>query len=309
MNAEKEIPVFIINGFLEAGKTSFIKDAIIGDPKLKKERIVIISCEEGVEEYDGLPKNVTIHTVEDEEDLHEDLFFEVAALYDPTYVLIEYNIIWGMDKLYDTAMPDGWVLVDQMTIIDAVTFDTYFNNMKSFFADMLRSSSMVIVKRCEIDEDFKYFRDKIRPCALQAEILYMNDEEGIMDITLEDELPYSLESDVIELHSDTYVAWYIDMMDNIERYIGKTVEFTALVGKPEYFRPEYFMAGNMVMTCCEDDMQFFGYVCHYDKTPELEEGSYIRLRAQIDCDFTPEYEEEGPVLYAESVTVLPKEEK
>ena len=190
-----------------------------------------------------------------------------------------------------------------------LTFDSYFNNMKSFFADMLRSSSMVIVKRCEIDEDFKHFRDIIRPCALQAEILYMNDEEGIMDITLEDELPYSLESDVIELHSDTYVAWYIDMMDNIERYIGKTVEFTALVGKPDYFRTDYFMAGNMVMTCCEDDMQFFGYVCHYDKAPELEEGCYIKLRAQIDCDFTPEYEEEGPVLYAESVTVLPKEEK
>ena len=50
-------------------------------------------------------------------------------------------------------------------------------------------------------------------------------------------------------------------------------------------------------------------VCQYDKAAELEEGCYVKLRATIDCDFTPEYEEEGPVLYAESVEVLPKEEK
>ena len=58
---EREIPVFIINGFLEAGKTSFIKEAIAGDPKLRKERIVLISCEEGMEEYDRIKKNKNLY--------------------------------------------------------------------------------------------------------------------------------------------------------------------------------------------------------------------------------------------------------
>lgn len=309
MSKVKQVPTFVINGFLEAGKTTFIRNAIIGDPKLKKETILVICCEEGEIEYEPLPKNVIIHMLEEKEELEEDLFIKLNEKYNPSYVLIEYNGVWGMQSLYNTKLPSSWTLVDQMTIIDATTFESYFNNMKSIFADMLRSSTVVILKRCTRDDDFKFYRDSIRPCALQADIMYMSDEEGVMDIMLEDELPYSLESDEIVLTDETFVIWYIDMLDNIERYMGKTVEFTALVAKPPYFRPNVFHAGNMIMTCCEDDMQFFGFVCEYDKANELTEGGYVRVRAQVGFDFTPEYEEEGPVLYAQSVKVLPKSEK
>ena len=48
--------LYVINGFLESGKTTFIRNAIIRDPNIVRERVVIICCEEGELDYgDNLP--------------------------------------------------------------------------------------------------------------------------------------------------------------------------------------------------------------------------------------------------------------
>ena len=309
MFGERSVPVFIINGFLEGGKTTFVKNAIIKDPKMQQQKMLVIVCEEGEVEYDDLPENVIVHTIENKEDVASDTFGKLREKYRPTVVVIEYNGVWGMQQLYKTPLPRTWKLADQMTIVDAETFKSYFSNMKSIFTDMLRSSTSVIVNRATREDDFRFYRDSIKMCNPQAEILYVSDEEGILDIMLEDELPYSLDDPVIELDKDTFVVWYIDMVDNVERYIGKTVEYVAQVAKPDYFRKDYFFPGNSVMTCCADDMQFFGFVCQYDKAEMLEEGGYVRVRAEVRNEFAPEYDEEGPVLYAKSVAPIAKPKK
>ena len=47
-----EIPVFVVNGFLESGKTSFIKDTLASEDFNDGARTLVIACEEGEEEYD-----------------------------------------------------------------------------------------------------------------------------------------------------------------------------------------------------------------------------------------------------------------
>ena len=88
------------------------------------------------------------------------------------------------------------------------------------------------------------------------------------------------------------------MTENIERYLGKTVMFTAQVGKPERFREQYVLAGNMVVTCCEDDKQFFGFVCRYERASSLKMGAMMRLRCEVHFEAAAEYGgNPGPVLY------------
>ncbi|MGM9550638.1 MAG: GTP-binding protein [Clostridia bacterium] len=309
MFGEKKVPVFIINGFLESGKTTFIQNAIIRDPKMQKERVVIVVCEEGEVEYDSLPENIHLHVIDEKENVTSDVFGKLNEKYKPTMVIFEYNGVWGMQTLYSVPMPRTWRLVEQITVIDATTFESYFNNMKSIFADQLRSSTTVVMNRCTRDDNFKFYKDSIKRCSPQAEIMYVSDEEGIMDIMLEEDLPYNLNDEVLSLDKDSYVVWYIDMMDNPSRYEGKTVEYVAQVAKPDYFREGYFLAGNMIMTCCEDDMQFLGYVCKYDKASMLEEGGYVRVRGEIHSEFSPEYEEEGPVIYVKSAAPVARPKK
>ena len=244
----REVPVFVITGFLESGKTTFITNAILSDPKLQSERVLIVACEEGETEY-ALYKNAYIHYIEEKEEMQEFIFLELCEKYNPTYVIIEYNAIWGMQVLYNAVMPDSWRFAQQATIIDGQTFEAYSSNMKNIFADMVRGSSMVVVNRCTREDDFKLYKDSIKRSAPRAEIVYMSDEEGILDILLEDDIPYDLSGDVITVNKENYLTWYVDTIDNPERYLGKTVDYIGIALKPAQFRDGYFTVGNEVMTC------------------------------------------------------------
>ena len=64
-----EVPVYLITGFLESGKTTFLQ-GVLGDPDFSQgERTLLIVCEEGIEEYDkkilsSANANATMVTVE-----------------------------------------------------------------------------------------------------------------------------------------------------------------------------------------------------------------------------------------------------
>ena len=309
MEEVRKTPVFVINGFLESGKTTFIRDAIVQDPEMEHERVVVLCYEEGEVEMEDLPANIHVLVAEEKEEFTADLLRAIDEKYDPTYVIIEYNGIWGMKTLYDADLPENWRYSAQFTVINAETFEMYFENMKGIFADMLRMSARVFVNRCTRSDDFKYFKDSIKSCCPHAEIIYMNDEEGFLDIMLEEDLPYDIHGDLIAIDRDDYMTWYIDMQDYPERYEGKLVEFEAQVARPEYFREDFFLAGNMVMTCCEDDMQFLGFACQHEKAQLLKEGNVMKIRGIVRNEFAPEYEMEGPVIYVEKTTTVQGQNK
>ena len=123
-------------------------------------------------------------------------------------------------------------------------------------------------------------------------------------ILFEEDLPYDINADVISVGKDDYLIWYIDTLDNMERYLGKTVEYTGVVAKPDYFREGCFVVGNEVMTCCEDDMQFLGFVCKYDKAEFLKEGNTVKIQCEVHCEYADEYESEGQVLYITKATSM-----
>ena len=45
-------------------------------------------------------------------------------------------------------VPDGWGLIQEITTVDASTFDVYIANMKSLFVEMVRNADMVLFNRC-----------------------------------------------------------------------------------------------------------------------------------------------------------------
>ena len=51
---KREVPVFLFTGFLESGKTCFIKDSLEDKQFIGGDMVVLIVCEEGMEEYDVL---------------------------------------------------------------------------------------------------------------------------------------------------------------------------------------------------------------------------------------------------------------
>ena len=102
INQEDRLPVFVINGFLEAGKTQFISYTLQQDYFQSDGITVLVLCEEGDTEYDKelLKRTRTkLITVEDASELDGDFFGRLDALYHPDRVLIEWNGMWPQDQL------------------------------------------------------------------------------------------------------------------------------------------------------------------------------------------------------------------
>ena len=303
------IPVYMINGFLESGKSEFIVYTL-GQPYFTtKGRTLLIVCEEGEVEYDAklLKKSRTdMVVIDEEEDFTISNLVELEKKYKPVRVIVEYNGMWNFK---DMKLPIHWKIEQQITTIDASTFTMYYTNMKSLLAEMVRKSEMIIFNRCDGIEDLSNFKRNMKAVNPQADIIF-EDANGEINEILEEDLPFDINAPVIELDNMGYGIWYIDMMENIERYLGKTVEFTAMVYVPDNFPKGYFVPGRMAMTCCADDMAFLGYACKYDGISAYKQKDWVKVRATIQLEKFAGYKGEGPVLSAISVTPTkkPKEE-
>ena len=118
---------------------------------------------------------------------------------------------------------------------------------------------------------------------------------------MEDILPYSLEADTIVLEDEDYGIWYLDIQEHPERYTGKTVVFRAQAMTSMKLPKGTFIPGRNAMTCCVDDIRFFGFLCKYDRSRSLRKGEWVTVTAQIRWEHAAVYEGEGVVLYAQTV--------
>lgn len=295
------MPVFLINGFLEAGKTQFLQYTMEQEYFRSEGKTLLLVCEEGDTEYDEImlaDMKTAVVYIDSKEELNPEHLTELELLYNPERVLIEWNGMWNQDEL---VLPDDWIVYQQITIIDMSTFELYVANMKPLLGAMVRNSELVICNRCDGIDDLSGYRRTLMAMNPKAQIVF-EDSEGEIEQELTDEdLPYDMTADVIEITPEYYGIWYIDCMNRTDHYVGKTVEFTAMVLKSPNFPKNYFVPGRMAMTCCAEDMSFLGFICKYRNARNLETKQWVKVRARIECEFWPDYEGEGPILYADTV--------
>lgn len=302
-------PVYMINGFLESGKTEFITYTLSQPYFQTKGTTLIVLCEEGEIEYDEelLKKSRSIlEVIEDEEDFNSGKLIELEKKHKPERILIEYNGMWNFKNM---KLPWHWKIEQQITTIDASTFPMFYTNMRSQLSEMLRKSELIIFNRCDNISDLGSYKRNVKAVNQKAEIIF-EDANGEVNATMEEELPFDLNQEIIPLNNLGYGIWYLDMLDNLERYIGKTVQFKAMVMIPDGVSKDIFVPGRMIMTCCADDMAFLGYPCKYENVSKLQQKEWVLVTAEIKKEFWTGYGNEGPILYAVNVeqTSAPKEE-
>ena len=90
MPSRDPIPVYVFTGFLESGKTQFIKE-IIADPGFtENERTALLLCEEGIEEYDEremLHYGTAIVPIESADRLTPNILKRVEQKFDPDRIM------------------------------------------------------------------------------------------------------------------------------------------------------------------------------------------------------------------------------
>ena len=305
----KEIPVYLFTGFMDSGKTSLVEETLFENEFTDGAKGLIIMCEDGDVEYnvDKLRTvNFKVTEIENEEDFTEAKLNEINDSFMPEQVFIEYNGTWGIDKVLETKLPEGWVIVQSLATVDSTTFDLYMNNMRAMMQEQFFASDVVIFNRTDDDTDRGHLRRMVKNINRKAQIVYEK-KDGTIDERPE-ELPFDINADIIELSDADYAIWYMDAMENYKKYNGKKIKFLALVYNPDELKKGFMVPGRFAMTCCIDDVTFIGFKCKYDKEHEIPHKSWITITAEIHVEFAREYKGKGPVLYPISIEPAEKPE-
>lgn len=299
---DSRIPVYLITGFLDSGKTTLLTDTLNMDYFNDGQRTVLLMCEDGEEEYDRQHlshRNCRMVPVESQEQLNTAFLQEIDRRYQPERVLIEYNGMWPIQLLRDLKLPKTWGLYQAIDVIDGTTFEMYRANMQSMIIDMITEADMVLFNRCTADMPMSGWKRSIRAVNRMCEIVF-EDEMG-EELEVEDILPYSLDDPHLTLEDEDYGIWYLDIQEHPERYIGKTITYKAQAMTGMRLPKGTFVPGRNAMTCCAEDIRFFGFLCKWDKSRSLKKGEWITVTAEIKWEEANVYDGEGVVLYAQSV--------
>ena len=299
---DSRIPLYLITGFLDSGKTTLLTDTLNMDYFNDGQRTVLLMCEDGEEEYDQQQlshRNCRLIPIESQEQLNTAFLQEIDRRYQPERVLMEYNGMWPIQILRDLKLPKNWGLYQAIDVIDGTTFETYRNNMQSMIIDMVTEADMVLFNRCTADMPMSGWKRSIRAANRMCEIVFEDDRGEELEV--EDILPYSLDEPHITLEDPDYGIWFLDIQEHPERYVGKTITYKAQAMTGMRLPKGSFVPGRNAMTCCAEDIRFFGFLCKYDKVRSLKKGEWITVTAEIKWEEAAVYEGEGVVLYAQSV--------
>lgn len=301
------VSVYLFTGFLEAGKTKFIEETM-KDPEFNdgKRKYLIISCEDGEEELtpDMFGQNVSFSSFDDEQRLTTDRLSAMQKRANAEIVVVEYNGMWSLDKFYN-ALPEGWVVYQEIMIADSTTILSYNANMRQLVVDKLTSCEMVVFNRTTDATDRMPLHKLVRGVSRKANICYedLNGEVDFDDI--EDPLPYDLEAPVIEIKDEDFAIFYRDMSEDMEKYKGKTIRFKGIAVRDPSLPASMFAVGRHVMTCCEDDITYRGLVAKRSKET-VNTRDWVIVEGVLVEEYSKLYDGMGPVLDLRSVVKAEK---
>ena len=303
---ETVYPVYMIAGFLDSGKTSFI-NGILSDGFALEDRTLLLCCEEGEVEYD--PKvlhNVTVVKVEDQETLTPKFLLEQQKKCKATQIIVEYNGMWNIQPFYEEGMPKNWILYQIIFTAEGPTFDLYTKNMGPLMLEKLRNADMILINRCDDELCTALRRRNLRLINRRADI-YLEKEDGTSEDYMDGTVSaFDLSGPELRIADEDYGLWYVEIMDNPAMYAGRTVIFRAMMCKPPKYG-DYFTPGRFAMVCCEQDMSFLALACIDWDVSKIPEKTWVEVTARVGVGSHPAYgRDQGPILAITSIAPCEK---
>lgn len=214
----------IVNGFLDAGKTTYIQDSILNDFFYKRGSTLILCFEQGEAEYDGeklQEKNTQIAYYDGKQDITQ-FCEECIEKYRPDRVYTEMNaMIQGLRK----KLPDQLHVTSTVTLIDWSTLGVYFANFRQMINNMVSESVQVTFRGCPSKELLAPYSEAFRTMNHRASYL-RQDPMGYHEKAFDLFLPFSLEEKEITVAEKEYLPFWLDAAEHPEHYEGKQITFT-----------------------------------------------------------------------------------
>ena len=298
----QQIPVYAFTGFLDSGKTKFIQETL-EDPRFNAgERTLLLVFEEGEEEFDlsTYPyQNVYVEVLDQQTVTTKDMQ-ALGKKYKAQRVVMELN---GMQQVGDLYMrlPENWVVAQEVMFADATTIMAYNANMRNLVMDKLVGAQMVVFNRLAPGADIMPFHKLARAASRNIDILYDYTDGSTRMDDIVDPLPFNINDPVIQIMDEDFALWYRDMTAEPEKYHGKEVVFKAQVAMLRRNKDGMFAPGRFVMTCCENDITFYGLIAHGEELEQFTNRDWVEVTARMGVEEHVAYDGPGPVLYVQSI--------
>jgi len=226
-----DVAVYLFTGFLDSGKTAFLNETMNDQRFASGEKTLILLCEEGEVELDTeklAEKNIYVEIIDDEADINIPNLSKLQKKYGARRIMIEYNGMWQLPELYG-AMPNDWILYQEITFADSNTYNAYNTNMRNLTYDKLVNCELAVFNRCTDKTDKMALHKIVRGVNRRCDIIYEYENGEVEYDTIEDPLPFDIDADVIEIELRDFAIWYRDMLEDMYKYNGKKVKFTGKV--------------------------------------------------------------------------------
>lgn len=276
--------VYFFTGFLDSGKTSMICSVIDGE-SFKGKKIVIISTEEGEEEYsremysNADPEPIVVNCETD--DITKEFTFDIEKKYKPDAIFMEWNGSVSPAKFFDEVdVPRRWALAACIVTIDASTYSLYYKNMQTMFADYFRYGDNVFFNRVDPDRDnIPKLRGSVKGLNPAAAVGFIgvNGET----IRIEDHLPYDLSKSPCDIPADEFGLFYTDALDNVDRYNGKIISLIGKAAVMREFRGRAFVLERQAYTCCADDVGTMAILCMHEYGSNFPKNQWVKVTGRV----------------------------
>lgn len=306
------VPVYIVTGFLGAGKTKFITDMLTDEGFSEGERTLLLCCEEGEEEYDPdvlARTNTVLLNLESPKEIAGKRLLRLNREHRPERVIIEYNATWLLQTLYSAEKPDSWALAQIIDLVDATTFEMFLKNMRKYMADGLKEADLVIFNRCDGNSRKSPWRRAVKGINGAARIFFENLDGTTDDGVADEDLPYDVKADPVKIGDEDFGTFYLDALEHPDRYDGKRIHARGRVFRTDDTPGNCFIFGRHVMTCCAEDIGGIGFLCRFSGRPP-KTSDWIFLDAKVEKSFSPLHNTDAIILIEEKVSPAnpPKEE-
>lgn len=282
--------VYLITGFIEAGKTKFIQDMLDNPRFANGKKTLLILCEDGINSYEVerfAVSDVDICYVDSQEALTQQLLLNEVNRTGAERIICEYNGMWSLDMFY-SSLPDNWTLYQAFFIADSTNILFYNANLRQLVYDKLSRCTISIFNRVGLDSDITLYHKLVRGISSRAKIVFEYLDGSVLSDPIEDKLPYDLSKDTVAIFDVDYAWWYRALNEDRKVHESKTYRFKAYLPSGST-NGQSTVAGRHVMVCCPADLQFQYFIC--SGMGDLE-PCWAELKAYLlpDGSYPPKFE-------------------
>ena len=299
--------IYLFTGFLDSGKSTFINDTITTTDFCANEKSVLVVSERGEVEYQQEQieaQNCDLVYVSSEDDFNYDFFKKLQDQYQPTQILIELNGMYNVDRIIECEKPDNMAVVQVLTTIDASTFGLYIQNMRSLVYQHVKYTDLLIFNRINDSIKKSFLRNNIKAINSTTQIIYEK-EDGTVNTLTDDELPFDISSDHLDIQDHDFGLFCMDALDHPEKYEGKHVKLRGkFIGLDKQIL-DGFILGRLAMVCCEDDTSLIGMVCISQYAKQFIPNEWLEVEGKIHLEYDSEMQGDVCVLQVEIFQVIP----